>query len=651
MDRRPEALLCRLNRSCKKTVDTLRKILQEHWGYPDFRPQQRGIIEAALADRDVLALLPTSAGKSLCYQLPPLATGGLTLVISPLIALMEDQVTALRRRGIGAAALHSGLSGEEQSEYLGAATRGEIRILYVSPERLQLPHFTEALEDLKPTLLAVDEAHCVSQWGHDFRPNYLRIRAFRRQLPNVPLMALTGSATPAVRADIEEYLGLFKPYVAVQSVDRPNLELQVRHTPARLGDATKLLQELTAGSALVYCRSRRQTEALARQLGDAGIVAAVYHAGLTSAQRKAAQQNWMNGKVPVMVATTAFGMGVDKGDVRLVLHYEAPEDLESYYQEVGRAGRDGLPAKAVLLWEAKDARRLRESAELKYPDEAFLREVYGAVCDFLQLPVGAEPLRYYPFPLNTFCNRFGLPPVRASYALAALAQEGLWTLTETVFRLSGVQFRVSRTELELLQKSHPVPAMVATALLRRYGGIFVQKTSIREAEIGQKVGLETAAVKAALQQLHTLGVIDYLPAGEAPEIFFQHRRAHAEQLLLNLPRLLQLRHRHQIRTNAMLQFLEEGKGCRAVQLRRYFGEAENEKPCGTCDVCAAGRPLQKDLSLPAKIRSALKDFPLTVPELLLHFPLAQHQEVAGELRKLLDADQLLAGKDGRLGCA
>ena len=578
-------------------MDTLQKILYDNWGYPDFRPQQRGIIEAALADRDVLALLPTSAGKSLCYQLPALATGGLTLVISPLIALMEDQVAALRRRSIGAAALHSGLSAEEQSEYLEAAMRGKIRILYVSPERLQLPHFAESLEDLKPTLLAVDEAHCVSQWGHDFRPDYLRIREFRRQLRGVPLMALTGSATPAVRADIEEYLGLFKPYVAKQSVDRPNLELQVCHTPTRLGDARKLLTEQTSGSALVYCRSRRQTEALARQLSDDGLQAAIYHAGLTSVQRKTAQADWMSGKVPVMIATTAFGMGVDKGNVRLVLHYEAPEDLESYYQEVGRAGRDGMPAKAVLLWDERDLRRLRESTELKYPDEAFLREVYGAVCDFLQLPVGAAPLRYYPFPLLTFCNRFGLPPAHTSYALAALAQEGLWTLTETVFRLSSVQFRVSRMELELLQKSHPGLAVVAIALLRRHGGIFVQKTAIREAEIARKAGMETTAVKTALQQLQQLGVIDYLPAGEAPEIFFQHRRAHAEQLILNLPRLLQLRHRHEVRTAAMLQFLEGCTECRAVQLRRYFGESETDKPCGNCDVCAAGKPVQKD-SLP-----------------------------------------------------
>ncbi len=629
-------------------MDTLQQILQETWGYPDFRPQQRGIMEAALADRDVLALLPTSAGKSLCYQLPALATNGLTLLISPLIALMEDQVSALLRRGIGAAALHSGLSPEEQGEHLAAAERGEIRILYVSPERLQLPHFLEALEDLKPTLLAIDEAHCVSQWGHDFRPDYLRIRAVRRQLEGVPLMALTGSATPEVRADIEKYLGLFKPYVAVQSVDRHNLELQVRHTPNRLGDARKLLQELTIGSALVYCRSRRQTESLARQMQDSGLKTAVYHAGLTAAQRKTAQSDWMENKVPVMVATTAFGMGVDKGNVRLVLHYEAPEDLESYYQEVGRAGRDGQPAKAVLLWDAKDVRRLRESAELKYPDEAFLREVYGAVCDFLQIPVGAEPLRYYPFPLITFCNRFGLPPARTSYALSALAQEGLWTLTETVFRLSSVQFRVSRTELELLRNSHPGPAVVAIALLRRYGGIFAQRTSIREGEIAQKLGLETAAVKGALQQLHQLGVVDYLPAGEAPEIFFRHRRAHAGQLILNLPRLLQLRQRHEVRTTAMLRFLEEDKMCRAEQLRRYFGEAPSDKTCDNCDCCAAHKPVSKDSSLPAKILRTLKDFPLTLPELLLHFPLSEHRTIAGEVRALLDADQLLAGEDGRL---
>ena len=620
----------------------LEKILKSYWGYEAFREPQRRIIECALQDRDVLAILPTGAGKSLCYQLPALATDGLTLVISPLISLMNDQVEKLQARGVAAGALHSGLSAQERESLLTAASNRQIRLLYISPEKLASESFAETLGDLSPTLIAIDEAHCISQWGHDFRPDYRCIGRLRQQLPGVPCMALTGSATPAVEADIRKLLKLRQPALFRLSTDRHNIRLLMRETHTRQNDCVAALRRIPGELAIVYCRSRRQTETVARLLTDSGIAAAAYHAGLPNARRAEIQKAWAEKKTPVIVATTAFGMGIDQPQVRLVVHYDLPEDVESYYQEMGRAGRDGKVSAALLFHSEKETRRLRESTAMQYPPTEFLRQVYQSVCEYLQIPIGAEPFQYYPFQFPEFCQRFSLPPLPASYALRRLAEDGFWTLTEGVFRLSQVCFTTVPARLEDIRKSHPRESAIATSILRLYSGIFVQKVPVKETDIARKTGLSTEDVKAGLRCLHRLQIIEYTEAADTPELFFRHCRADSRHLIINTERLHQLRQAHEVRTEAMIQLATQKETCRQVLIRRYFGEA-NEAPCGNCDVCLSGK--NPDIAaLRIKVLSLLQTSPQTPEALTSHFALSETGNVLAVVRNLLDEEALLLQK-------
>lgn len=616
----------------------LEKLLKEYWGYTAFREPQRQIIECALQDRDVLAILPTGAGKSLCYQLPALATNGLTLVISPLISLMNDQVEKLQGRGIAAGALHSGLSAEARERLLDIAHNRDLRLLYISPEKLASESFAETLADLSPTLIAVDEAHCISQWGHDFRPDYRCIGRLRQRLPGVPFMALTGSATPAVAEDIQTLLKLRKPAIFRLSTDRPNIRLLMRETQTRQGDCVAALRRIPGERAIVYCRNRKQTEIVARLLTDSGIEAVAYHAGLPNVQRADIATAWAEKKAPVIVATTAFGMGIDQPEVRLVIHYDLPEDVESYYQEMGRAGRDGKVAAALLFYSEKEVLRLRESTATQYPPTDFLRQVYQSVCEYLQLPIGAEPFQYYPFQFPQFCQRFSLPPLPASYALKRLAEDGFWTLTEGVFRLSQVCFTTVPARLEDIRKSHPRESAIATSILRLYSGIFVQKVPVKEADIARKTGLSIEEVKAGLRRLHLLQIIEYTEAADTPELFFRLRRADSRHLIINTERLVQLRKAHEARTEAMIVLATQKTVCRQVLIRRYFGE-ENEVRCGNCDVCLGNK--KPDLpALRSKILSLLKARPQTSEKLSEQFKFSETEAVLGVVRELLDEEAI-----------
>ncbi len=623
-------------------MDILEEILARYWGHTAFREPQKQLIQCALQDRDVLAILPTGAGKSLCYQLPALACDGLTLVISPLISLMNDQVEKLRSQGISAGALHSGLDTAAREKLLEEARARRLRLLYISPEKLASESFAETLSDLSPTLIAVDEAHCISQWGHDFRPEYRCIGRLRRHLPGVPFMALTGSATTAVRTDIEQLLKLRKPAIFTASTDRPNIRLLLRESHSRQADCIAALRRIPGQLAIVYCRSRKQTETVARLLNDAGIAAAAYHAGLPNAQRADVQRKWGEKSPPVIVATTAFGMGIDQPDVRLVIHYDLPEDVESYYQEIGRAGRDGKTAAALLFHSEKEVFRLRESTLTQYPPADFLRQVYQAVCEYLQIPIGAEPYQYYPFFLSEFCQRFNLPPLQTSYALRRLAENEFWTLTEGVFRLSQVCFTTVPARLEDIRQSHPRESSVATAILRLYAGIFVQKVSVRESDISRKTSLSVDEVKAALRRLLLLQILEYTEAAEAPEIFFRHRRADSRQLIINTERLTQLRQAHEQRTEAMIQLATQKESCRQVLIRRYFGE-EKEAPCGNCDVCLAARKTDVKALRERVLLLVAKDGQ-TPEAVTLYFPLSQSKAVLAVIRELLDEERLLMEK-------
>ncbi|RYD51288.1 MAG: RecQ family ATP-dependent DNA helicase [Sphingobacteriales bacterium] len=617
-------------------MDLLERLLKQYWGHTVFRSPQHEVIQCALQDRDVLTVLPTGAGKSVCYQLPPLATQGLTLVISPLISLMTDQVAQLHSRGIEAAALHSGQSTASQEAVLAQAAARTLRLLYISPEKLASDAFFQSIHHLAPTLLAVDEAHCVSQWGHDFRPDYLCIGRLRNLFPGVPLMALTGSATPAVCTDIEQLLRLRNPARFSTSIDRPNIRLLVRDAQNRQNDCVAALKRIPGQSAIVYCRTRRQTETVARMLRNEGIPAAAYHGGLPGAQRTAIQQAWMAKNPAVMVATTAFGMGIDQPDVRMVLHYELPENPESYYQEIGRAGRDGKTAAALLFTSEVDTQRLRDSTAIQYPPLETMRQVYQSVCEYLQIPISAEPYQYYPFQFPEFCERFSLPPLQTSYALKRLADEGFWTLTEGVFRLSQVCFTAPPARLEDIRNSHPQESAIATSILRLYSGIFVQKVSIREPDIARKTGLSVDAVKGSLRKLHQLHLIEYTEAAETPELFFRHRRVDSRTLLIDLETIQELRTRHEARTEAMIHYVTQQQECRQVLLRRYFGE-DRDTSCGNCDVCLKKSQTQVQ-TIRETLLMTLRREPSSEETLIRKFTFSEAEAVAGVLRSLLDEE-------------
>lgn len=558
-------------------------ILKQYWGYDNFRPQQQDIIAHVTAGKDALALLPTGGGKSICYQVPALMLPGVTIVVSPLIALMQDQVARLTEMGVAALYVQSGNGVAALKEELHNAVKGQYQLLYVSPERLGTRIFRDYLNEMELSLLAIDEAHCISQWGHDFRPSYLDIARVRDMHPNVPVLALTASATPHVQQDIQKQLRMKQPAVFKTSFARKNIKYTVQYSENKDADTLEQLEDCS----IIYCRSRKQTETLGRRLQGAGQQAAVYHAGMQRSARNEAQRQWMSNEVASMVATTAFGMGIDKPDVRTIIHYDAPEHMEAYYQEAGRAGRDGQASVAVALYNTSDISRLRQSTELQYPGEAYLRKVYQSVVEYLQIPIGAEPDRYYDFDLIEFCKRFGLAGGEATHALKLLEREGLWTMTDAVYRPSTVKFTTDRHTLDGLHRFHPSLAAVSTTLLRMYSSIFHYPTPIRERGLAWQLRADVADVVHALRQMAQMEIIDYNPPADGPQLFFHHYRVDSKHLLINMRRIAELRQLHEARTEAMISYLTNEKYCREALLLEYFGE-QPKGPCGHCDICLAG---------------------------------------------------------------
>jgi ATP-dependent DNA helicase RecQ len=508
---------------------------------------------------------------------------GVCLVISPLIALMQDQVGRLKQLEIPAECIHSGMKYNAVKQMLDNAMHGAYKLLYISPERLQTRLFGDYMREMDVSMIAVDEAHCVSQWGHDFRPAYLKIVSAREVWPKVPILALTATATTDVRGDILKQLKMRQPAVYRQSFARDNIFYDVRYSENK----TKItLDNINRQCSIIYCRSRKQTEATGKFLGDFGVKAAVYHAGMAKEKRESSQEKWMNNEAPVMVATTAFGMGIDKPDVRMVLHYDAPEHLEAYYQEAGRAGRDGLPAYALGLYNTADINRLQESLELMFPPEAYLRQVYQAVSEYLQVPIGAEPDRYFSFDLADFCKKFNLIPTHAVHALKLLEQEGLWTLSESVYNPATIQFITDRHTLDDLTKVNPTLGYVTIGLLRMYNTIFHFPTPVRESAIARQLKMKKDELVAVLERLDKMEILQYNRPGEGPQLFFHHYRVDSRHLIIDLNRIEILRKRHEERTAAMVAFLENKTMCRERILLTYFGE-KPEADCGHCDICRA----------------------------------------------------------------
>lgn len=558
------------------------EILQQYWGFSSFRGEQEHIINAVLQKKDTLALLPTGGGKSVCFQVPALMMDGLCIVISPLIALMKDQVENLRKRNIPALALHSGMSFFEVKQTLQYAVYGDYKFLYLSPERLQTKLFKEFLPALNISLIAVDEAHCISQWGYDFRPSYLKIADLRKELPGISLLALTASATPRVQDDIAEKLMLKDHAFFRQSFERANLSYSSFTVESKINKLTDVLKNVQ-GSSIVYCRNRRQTQNVAELLKLHRFSASHYHAGLTQEERSRKQEEWTSGKTRVIVCTNAFGMGIDKPDVRTVIHYDLPDCLENYYQEAGRAGRDGNKSYAVAVWQQQDMEELRMLPEVKFPPIAEIKKIYQSIADYLDIPVGLGEGNYYDFDLLEFSKNFNHDVHLVLNVLKALESEGHLSFNENIFLPSQVNFTAPKEMLEDFENAHPDLEPVIKCLLRTYEGIYDNRVSVNEKNIAKLAKLTPETVRDQLNQLQAFGIIEYLPQKETPQIYFLLNRAPAQHLHINNEAYLEKKKQYTQRVLAMLDYLEL-KSCRGQYIASYFGE-ENPHKCGVCDNC------------------------------------------------------------------
>ncbi len=563
-------------------------ILRQYWGYDDFRGIQREIIESIGSGHDTLGLMPTGGGKSITFQVPALAQEGTCIVITPLIALMKDQVDHLRRLGIRAAAIYSGLAREEIIITLENCIFGDIRILYVSPERLSSELFQTKLRHMRVSFITVDEAHCISQWGYDFRPSYLEIAKIRKLLPGVPVLALTATATPQVVDDIQQKLGFsLEAHVFRMSFERKNLAYVVRQAADKREQLIHILNSLK-GSAIVYARSRKRTKEFADLLNEAGIPATFYHAGLDAAVKDERQQAWQRDEVRVMVATNAFGMGIDKPDVRLVIHIDCPDSIEAYFQEAGRAGRDGRKAYAVLLYNNADQRKLEKRIADTFPEKDFIRQIYEHLAYFYQIGVGSGYNHTFEFNIDKFCHAFHHFPIQVDSALKILNRAGYIEYTEEQENQARVMFTLSRNDLYRLENTSPNEEKIITSLLRNYGGLFTDYNYIDESFIASQTALQPHQVYMTLKSLSERHILHFIPQKKTPYIRYTQRREDMEHIQLRPAIYEERKDQFQQRIQAMIAYATNDQVCRSRQLLRYFGE-EKSRDCHQCDVCLSHR--------------------------------------------------------------
>lgn len=558
-------------------------ILREYWGYDSFRGIQRDIIESIGAGHDTLGLMPTGGGKSITFQVPALAMEGVCIVVTPLIALMKDQVAQLRRRGIQAAAIHSGMSRDSIVTVLDNACYGGVKLLYMSPERLGTELFRKRLHHLRISFLAIDEAHCICQWGYDFRPAYLQISELRLLLPEVPVLALTATATPQVVDDIQRQLRFRRPNVFSMSFERSNLAYIVRHAEDKEEEMVHILQTLP-GAAIVYTRSRQKTKDIAELLNAAGISATCYHAGLEHAQRDQRQQLWIRGRKRVMVATNAFGMGIDKADVRLVLHIDTPDSIEAYFQEAGRAGRDGEKAYAVLLCNDNDKRRLTQRIDENFPDKQYIKSVYDDLAYFFVVGSQMGAGKSFAFDIDQFCYTYKHFPTRVSGALATLQRCGYLQYDEDPDTRAHFMFKAQRSDLDRIRPETPLEEQVITFLLRSYPGLFTSLISIDEGYIATQTGLDTHQVYIVLRSLAQRGVATFIPRRKTPFITYTQDRVKDDEFHIPPQAYDDLKERYIERITGMVRYMDNSSVCRSRMLLHYFGETQSHN-CMMCDVC------------------------------------------------------------------
>lgn len=562
------------------------EVLKEYWGYDGFRPMQEEIITAALEGKDVLAIMPTGGGKSICFQVPGLMRDGITLVVTPLIALMKDQVQNLNDRGVRALAIHAGMSRHEVDLALNNAAYGDYKFLYLSPERLGTQLFRSYIDVLDVSFIVVDEAHCISQWGYDFRPDYLRIGELRERI-DAPVIAVSATATPSVAQDIMERLGFKEKLLLKSGFERPNLSYIVRQVEDKYSQILNVCNGVP-GTGIVYARNRRKCEELSAFLMAQGVSASFYHAGLGGQARAERQAAWKSGAVRVMVCTNAFGMGIDKPDVRFVVHYDLPESPEAYFQEAGRAGRDGKRSFAVQLWNSVDVRRAKQIEDVSFPSLEYIEDVYQKLHAFFEIPYDTGMGRQLKFKIEDFCKRFGLQRAPAFYALKYLERTEHLTYSEEVDIPTKVRINVDRKSLYDVELADQGQANVLEALMRSYTGIFSFLQQIDEEYVARRAGQTVPQLRQSLYGLSLAHVISYVPTDHSDVVVLHHDRLRPGNVNLMPSRYAMLRESFHARAEAMLEYVSETSECRSRYLLRYFGQTE-AADCGTCDVCRARR--------------------------------------------------------------
>ena len=580
-------------------ADKFQSILQKYWGYPDFRGIQRNIIESIASGRDTLGLMPTGGGKSITFQVPALAQEGVCIVITPLIALMKDQVLHLKERGILAEAIYADKSRSEILQTLDNTIFGGVKILYVSPERLASEMFQTKLRHIHVSFITVDEAHCISQWGYDFRPSYLQIADIREMKPGVPILALTATATPEVVEDIQEKLHFSEKNVFKMSFERKNLAYVVREAEDKQNEMIHILQSV-GGSAIIYARSRKRTKEMAQLLSQQGITATFYHAGLDPDVKDQRQKAWQKDEVRVMCATNAFGMGIDKPDVRMVIHIDCPDSLEAYFQEAGRAGRDGQKSYAVLLYNKHDELKLSKRVEDTFPQKELIQDIYEHLAYFYQIGVGSGQGKTFEFDIEKFCVTYKYFPTKVDAALRILERSGYLHYEDNPDGKARVMFLLGRNDLYLLDQLSPSQDAVVTALLRSYGSLFVDLTYIDEAMIARQAELTIQQVYFALKSLAARHIIKFIPRRKIPFITYTRDRVDGDKVVIPKEVWESRREQYEKRIKSMIHYAKNDEECRSKQLLAYFGE-ENDNECKQCDVCLANREDDKEKELRMKV--------------------------------------------------
>ncbi|MBT8194851.1 MAG: RecQ family ATP-dependent DNA helicase [Bacteroidia bacterium] len=622
---------------------TNKQILTQYWGYSQFRALQEEIIDSVLAGNDALALMPTGGGKSICFQIPALAKEGICIVVSPLIALMKDQVESLKGKGIKAIAIFSGMNYKEIDIALDNCIYGDYKFLYLSPERLSSDLVRERISKMNVNLFAVDEAHCISQWGYDFRPPYLRIAEIRELHPKTPVLALTASATPEVQKDIQEKL-LFKNENAFKkSFARKNLSYIVLHEENKFERMLNILQHVP-GCSIVYVRSRRKTKEISNYLNKHGIGANYYHAGLNTGERDLRQTAWVQNKYRVMVSTNAFGMGIDKPDVRSVIHMDVPDNLESYYQEAGRAGRDEIDSFAIILYTDNDILSLNQKSKSKFPPIEEIRKVYKSICNYLQIAIHHGEGISYDFDFADYINTYNLNAIPTYSALKLLSLAGYLSISDAVYQPSKLKFKVDSAQLYTYQVSNKKVDEFIKVILRSYGGVFDEYTSIFEKEIAKRTSSTVKQTVETLNKFKKQEILDYIPYKDSPQLTLTLSRVDDKDLIISKDILKTRKEQYERRVNAMSSYLNLSTRCRNMMLQNYFGETPDAR-CGTCDYCRARNKL--DLNhiefnkLTEKIKSILGENALSVQKLTKEMHVPQSEKGLKAIRWLVDQGKLV----------